>query len=91
VRIDALDIDEHILEKIETKHGLRWDEVEDACFSPRRHLRQGRDGTMRIFSQTSAGRYLLVVLVPRSGGVWKVVTARDMALSERRLYQQVRR
>ena len=33
---------------------------------------------------------MLVVLAELGGGVWKVVTARDMTRQERRLYQRER-
>jgi hypothetical protein len=42
----------------------------------------------RSFSQTAAGRYVLVVLVNLGGGNWRVVTAREMTDSERRLYSK---
>jgi len=90
LRIDALEIDDHILEKIEVKHGVSWHEVEEACFSPRRHVRRGRDGLYKVFSQTEAGRYLLVVLAHLYESTWKLVTARDLTSTERRLYQTAR-
>jgi uncharacterized protein len=87
--IDAIDIDPHILEKIETKHGVAWREVEEVCYG-RHAQRQGRNDTLQLFGQTYAGRYLLVVMVPHTHA-WKVVTARDMDFRERRWYQEVRR
>jgi uncharacterized DUF497 family protein len=88
-RIDALDIDDHILDKIESRHGVSFEEAEEACYSDERHVRRGRDGLYKVFSQRDAGRYLLVVLADQGGSVWKVVTARDMTTQERRLYRQV--
>jgi uncharacterized protein len=90
LRIDALEIDDDILDKIEAKHGVAFDEVEEACYEPGRHVRRGRDGLYLLFSQTYAGRYLLVVLADRGRGVWQVVTARQMTEQERRLYRQYR-
>jgi hypothetical protein len=43
-RIEALEIDDHILDKIETRHGVAFVEVEEACLSWRRHVRRGREG-----------------------------------------------
>ena len=86
LRIEALEIDDPILEKIESKHGISFTEVEEACLSDKRHIRRGREGLYKVFSQTIAGLYILVVLVDLGGGNWKVVTAREMTDRERRQY-----
>jgi len=84
--IESLEIDDHILDKIEIKHCITFKEVEEACLSDSRHVRRGREGLYKLFNQTEAGRYILVVLVNLGRGNWKVVTARDMTDSEKRLY-----
>ena len=86
LRIESLEIDDHILEKIESRHHISITEVEEACLSDRRHVRRGREGLYKLFGQTEAGRYVLVVLVNLGGGGWKIVTAREMTETERRLY-----
>jgi len=85
VRIATLLWDEDSVEHV-AKHGLHPDEVEDAC---RLHpwLLRGRQGFYNVLGLTSAGRYLVVVLLKR-GQQWKVVTARDMDGAERRRYLQ---
>jgi hypothetical protein len=88
VRFEVLEIDDHILDKIESKHGVLFSEVEEAIYSSRRHVRRGRAGLYKLFSETDAGRYLLVVLADRSQGVWRVATARPMTPSERALYRR---
>lgn len=88
LRIESLEIDDHILDKIESKHGLILEEVEESCLSERRHVRRSKEGLYKLFSQTSAGRYVLVVLVDQGRGCWKVVTAREMTDGERRLYNR---
>lgn len=88
MRIDALEIDDQILDKIEVRHGVTFAEVQEACMAEERHIRRGREGLYKVFSQTVAGRYLLVVLADHSEGVWKVVTAREMTTEERRLYRR---
>jgi uncharacterized DUF497 family protein len=88
--IESLEIDDHILDKIEAKHGVSFEEVEEACFSEERHVRRSREGLYKFFSQTASGRYLLVVLVNLESGRWKIVTAREMTDKERKLYKQVR-
>lgn len=84
--IEALEIDDHILEKIESKHDIEFHEIEEACFNEDHHVRRGREELYKIFSQTEAGRYIIVVLADRGSGVWKVVTSRNMTDSERQLY-----
>ncbi len=88
MRVEALEIDDHILDKIEVRHGVHLHEVEEACYSERRHVRRGRQGLYKLFSQTESGRYLLVVLTDLGGGVWRVATAREMTGKERRLYRR---
>lgn len=87
-QIEALEIDDHILDKIETEHGVSFNQVEEACFYPKRHIRRTREGLYKVFSRAESGRYLLVVPVNLGGGVWKVVTAREMMNNERRLYKK---
>ena len=88
LRIESLEIDDHILEKIESRHHITFTEVEEACLSDKRHIRRGREGLYKVFSQTTAGRYVLVVLANLGGGNWKIATAREMTNSERRLYSK---
>ena len=61
MRIEALEIDDHLLDKIESRHGVLFREVEEACYSPHRHVRRGRTGLYKVFSQTEERRHLLVV------------------------------
>ncbi len=86
LQIESLEIDDHILEKVESKHHVSFVEVEEACLSDQRHIRRGKEGLYKVFSQTTAGRYILVVLANLGKGHWRVVTAREMTESERRLY-----
>jgi uncharacterized DUF497 family protein len=88
LRIESLEIDDHILDKIESKHGVTFEEIEQACQSEARHIRRSREGLYKLFSQTANGRYILVVLVNLGRGNWKVATTREMTDSERRLYSK---
>jgi hypothetical protein len=51
MRIDSLEVDDHILDKIEQKHGVSWAEVDEACRSGDRQVRQGRNATARLFQE----------------------------------------
>lgn len=86
LQIESLEIDDHTLEKIESKHHVSFTEVEEACLSDQRHIRRSREELYKVFSQTDAGRYILVVLVNLGGGNWRIVTAREMNEGEKRLY-----
>jgi hypothetical protein len=88
LRIESLEIDDYILDKIESKHGITFEEVEEACLSEKRHIRRSKEGLYKLFGQTAAGRYILVVLVNLGRGCWKIVTAREMTDRERRLYNK---
>ncbi|MDD4859057.1 MAG: hypothetical protein PHR56_02505 [Dehalococcoidales bacterium] len=88
LRIESLEIDDHILDKIESKHGVSFEEIEEACLLEARHVRRSRDGLYKFFSRTAAGHHILAVLVNIGSGRWKVVTAREMTDSERRLYNK---
>ena len=88
MRDEALEIDDHVLDKIESRHGVPFAEIEEACFSNARHVRKGCGGLYKVFSRTEAGRYLLVVLADRGESVWMVATARTMTEQKRRLYRR---
>lgn len=82
-----LEIDPHIEDKIETKHGVTVAEVDEVCLSAYKPLRL-REGLYALLGHTQAGRYLVVVLAPKGGGGWKIVTARAMEPDERRRYRR---
>lgn len=86
--IESLEIDDHVLEKIEVKHHIKFEEVEEVCLWEQQHVRRGREGLYKVFGQTASGRYILVVLVDKGGGGWKVATARLMTDTEKRLYRK---
>ena len=48
--IESLEIDDHILDKIESKHGITFNEVEEACLSNKRHIRKSKEGLYKLFS-----------------------------------------
>lgn len=70
---------------IKGKHGISREEVEEVCEIDY-WIRRGRGGRYLAYGQTESGRYLLVVLKPEDAGKFKVITAREMTDSERRLY-----
>jgi uncharacterized DUF497 family protein len=87
--IESLWIEDHILEKIESKHRISYEEIEEVCTSETHHVRKGKEGLYKVFGQTLAGRYILVVLAHKGGGDWQIATARAMTENERQLYRKV--
>ena len=86
LHVEALTIDDRVLEKIEVKHGVSFEEVEEAIYGEHVHVRRGREGLYQWFGRSEAGRFLFIVLAPNGDGVWQVVTARQMTERERNLY-----
>ena len=48
LRIESLVVDDHILDKIESKHGLILEEVEESCLSERWHARRSKEGLCKL-------------------------------------------
>ena len=65
------------------------EEVEEVCF-PNPLIVRGRDKSLAVYGQSEAGRYLIVFLYPRGGGVYSLATARDINEAERSRYQRLR-
>ena len=86
LRTEALEIDDSILEEIESRDLISFAEVEEACLPDRRHIGRGREGLRKVSSWAAAGCYVLVVLINLGGGNWRMVAAPDTSDSERRLY-----
>ena len=84
---------EEIVEKIEGKHHVRQDEVRQVLSSSShfRFVEKGHRRGENVYSalgQTAAGRYLLVFFVRKKTQQALIVSARDMADSERRRYEK---
>ena len=79
------------VEKVERKHGVSTDEVEQV-FANRPSFRLAERGNVggedlyRAIGQTDAGRYLAVFFIYKSGRRALIISARDASLRERRSY-----
>lgn len=75
------------------KKGISKQNVCDVCvnedYPPL--IERSRKGTLAIWGRTSSGKYLLIILAPRSKGSYYPVTARPMEDRERRRYQKWQR
>jgi uncharacterized DUF497 family protein len=79
-----------VVAKIERKHRVGLEEIEEVTFSPTAHVRRAKRGLYLLYGQTDVGRYLFVVigLLHRQA---RVVTAREMTRKERSFYVRQRR
>ncbi len=87
MRFSDIVCSEEVANKLWSKHRVDLSEVDEVLQSEP-HVRRGRDGLYYVHGRTGAGRYLFVVLSVFAGTMARVVTARDMDESERRLYRQ---
>ncbi len=83
---------DYYVDKIEVKHGVFTDEVEEVLFS-KPHIRRVQKGHLKgedlytAYGQTNAGRYLIVFFI-RKGIAALPISARDMTDSEERYYDR---
>ena len=79
------------VDKIEKKHNVSIEEVEEALFNKPvfRKVHRGKikgEDAYIAYSRTFEGRYLFIVLIYKLNNTAIVVTARDMSPRERRYY-----
>jgi len=67
-------------------HGINPAEVEDICFNQHISIR-GRFGRYVIYGQSSAGRYIKLILEKLYDHIYRPVTALDMTESEKHNYK----
>jgi uncharacterized protein len=82
-----------ILDKVEIKHQVSQDEVEEVFFNtPRyRFVELGHQRGEDVYSasgQTEAGRYLIVFFIHKSSNTALILSARDMDKKERKRYER---
>ncbi len=84
---------DQFVEKLEVKHGVTTDEVEQVLFSVP-HMRKAEKGRVKgedvyvAYGQTDAGRYLVVFFIRKNQTSALPISARDMTESERRYYER---
>ncbi len=88
MRVDDIRWLPQFVDKIEGKHGVLPEEVEEVfCNRPKyRRAQRGRvegEDLYYAYGQTDAGRYVLVVFIYKTGRVALVISARDMDSRER--------
>ncbi len=88
MRVDDILWLPRFIDKVESKHGILPEEVEEVfCNRPKyRRAQRGRvegEDLYHAYGQTDAGRYVLVVFIYKTGRVALVISARDMEPRER--------
>ena len=82
---------ERIVEKLERKHHLTQDEVEEVFFNTPQYrlIERGKiDGedVYAAYGRTDAGRYVTVIFIRKFGRKALIISARDMIKKERKQY-----
>lgn len=82
-----------ILDKVEVKHRVSQDEVEDVFFNQLRYrfvelgYQKGED-VYSASGQTEGGRYLIIFFIHKSSNTALILSARDMDKKERKRYER---
>jgi hypothetical protein len=93
MKIDRLIWTQDRLDHI-ANHGVRPEEVEEACFGyafVQRAKSSGKNPVYYVLGRTEAGRYLFCVVIQFPDGKGFPVTARPMTRKEQRRFNQWRR
>jgi len=91
MRISGIIWLQKIVDKIETKHHLGPEEVEEV-FANRPEVRFIEDGDISgedvyaAYGQTDAGRYVTTIFIQKPRGRALIISARDMDRKERKQY-----
>jgi uncharacterized DUF497 family protein len=81
------------VDKIEEKHQVFTDEVEDVLFA-QPIVRRAEKGHIKgedlyaAYGQTETGRYLIVFFIRKRQAAALVISARDMTSAERKYYER---
>ena len=84
---------DRFIDKIEAKHRVLVEEVEQVLFG-NPHFRRARKGHIKgedlytAYGQTGGGRYLIVLFIRKEQVAALPISARDMTESERRYYER---
>lgn len=70
------------------KHGVEPREIEEICFESTPFVLKSRHNRYSALGQTKSGRYLTIIFQYLGQNQAKIITARAMSESERRLYKR---
>lgn len=83
---DIFEWDEQNIEHI-FRHNVVPDEVEEACVN-KPYVWKGANKRYFVYGVTDSGRYIFVVGINKSKGIFETITARDMTEREKSLYKR---
>ena len=91
MKIDGIIWLQQIVEKLEKKHHIKQDEVEQAFINnPQyRFLEKGKiegENVYSVYGRTDAGRYVTIIFILKFDKSALVISARDMDKKERKQY-----
>jgi len=84
---------DYFVDKIEVKHGVSTDEVEEVLFN-KPHVRRAQKGRVKgedlytAYGQTDSGQYLIVFFIRKEEAAALPISARDMTDSEEKYYDR---
>ena len=84
---------DYFVDKIEVKHGVLTNEIEQVLFS-KPHVRRAQKGRVKgedlyaAYGQTDSGRYLIIFFIRKEGTAALPISARDMTDSEEKYYDR---
>ena len=93
MRLNEVIWKDYYVDKIEVKHRVFTDEVEEVLFS-KPHVRRVQRGHVKgedlyaAYGQTDAGRYLIVFFIRKESTAALPISERDMTDSEERYYDR---
>ena len=88
MKILVLRCDEETELHVWSRHRVSASEVEEAAYAHGLAIRGREPGIYEVYGRTEAGRYLMIAVRYLGKGVCRLITARDMDDSERRLYKR---
>lgn len=86
-RIEGFIWADWVVDKLDWKHNVAPDEVEETFFNPPYKVRRTKRDKYLLYGRSYDGRYLFVVFAWEGKRI-KVISARDMTSSERRHFSR---
>ncbi len=93
MKIETVQWKERFAEKVEHKHGVTTQEVEDVLRA-KPHIRRAEKGRVKgedvyvAYGQTQNGRYVFVAFIYKGQNSALPISARDMTAAERSYYRE---
>jgi uncharacterized DUF497 family protein len=86
-RIEGFSWADWVVDKLDWKHDVVPDEVEETFFNPPYRVRRTKGDKYLLYGRSYVGRYLFIVFAWQERQI-KVISARDMTPAERRYFSR---